>query len=135
MAWNMKKYLEIKSSQMEHHNRKGYENYSLNLESVFGFLSNYNSKTIEVRTDGSFYTCTISISHSYLHSIRIYHEFIEQQLIVTLKLGNDFQTTIEFNRKNNIVNENDLKPNGDDYLSALASNAEIIKMILQTNHA
>ena len=70
-----------------------------------------------------------------MHSIRIYHEFIEQQLIVTFKLGNDFQTTIEFNRKNNIVNENDLKPNGDDYLSALASNAEIIKMILQTNHA
>lgn len=135
MAWNLTKFLEIKTSKMQHHYRKGYENYSLHLESVFGFLSNYNSKTIEERTDGSFYTCTIQISHSYLQSIRIYHEFIEQQLIVTLKLGNDFQTTIEFNRKNNVVNENDLKPNGDDYLNALTSNAEIIKLILQTNPA
>ena len=110
--------------------RKGYENYEEQLEKTLGFLSEYLSEEIERQTDGSFYNLTLKITNTTVKSIRVYHEFIEQQLIVTLQIGEEFKTTFELNKSLHLFKDEELKPEGDDYLNALQNNAHVIKKVM-----
>ena len=129
-AWSTKKFLEIKSLVMKSQMRKGYENYEGQLEKTFGFLSEYRGEEIERRTDGSFYVLSLKTTNTPVKSIRVYHEFIEQQLIVTLQIGEEFKTTLELNKNLQLFKDEELKPKGDDYLNALQKNAQVIKKIM-----
>jgi hypothetical protein len=110
--------------------RKGYENYEEQLEKTLGFLSEYLSEEIERRTDGSFYVLSLKTINTTVKSIRVYHEFIEQQLIVTLQIGEEFKTTLELNKILHLFKEEELKPEGDDYLNALQKNAFVIRKVM-----
>lgn len=110
--------------------RIGYENYITDFKNIFQFLTAYDYVNVENRTDGSFFLYSIKLNNSKIKSIRFYHEFIEQQLLVTLFINNNYRTTLELNIEKNYYSEKDLKPNGDDYINALKNNAEIIKLLL-----
>ena len=110
--------------------RKGYENYEEQLEKALGFLSEYLCEEIERRTDGSFYVLSLKTTNTPFKSIRVYHEFIEQQLIVTLQIGEEFKTTLELNKNLHLFKDEELKPEGDDYLNALQKNAQVIKKVM-----
>ena len=130
MVWSSTKFLEIKSNFMKIQFRKGYENYKEDLHHIFDLIFRQNFEIVEERTDGSFYAYSVKLFNSRINSIRVYHEFIENQLIVTLNIGNDFLTTLELNKRIGAFKDSDLKPNGEEYLSALSKNAEIIKGML-----
>jgi hypothetical protein len=110
--------------------RKGYENYEEQLEKALGYLSEYLCEEIERRTDGSFYLLSLKTKNTPVKSIRVYHEFIEQQLIVTLQIGEEFKTTLELNTNLHLFKDEELKPEGDDYLNALQKNAQVIKKVM-----
>lgn len=110
--------------------RQGYENYEEQLEKALGFLSEYLCEEIERRTDGSFYVLSLKTTNTPVKSIRVYHEFIEQQLIVTLQIGEEFKTTLELNKNLHLFKDEELKPEGDDYLNALQKNAQVIKKVM-----
>jgi hypothetical protein len=93
-------------------------------------LSEYLSEEIERQTDGSFYNLSLKITNTTVKSIRVYHEFIEQQLIVTLQIGEEFKTTFELNKSLHLFKDEELKPEGDDYLNALQNNAHVIKKVM-----
>lgn len=112
---------------MKIHFRKGFENYKEELHNIFDLICGQDFEIIEERTDGSFYAYCVKLFNSRIYTIRIYHEFIENQLIITLNIGNDFITTLEINKRIGAFNDNELKPNGVEYLSALLKNAELIK--------
>jgi len=111
--------------------RNGYENYEFDLHKSFDFLLPYIAEIVEERSDGSFYVYCIRLSENKVKTIRIYHEFAEQQLLITLQINHDYFTTLEINRKINAVKDEDLRPKGDDYLGALYSNAQVIKRIVE----
>jgi len=113
--------------------RLGYENYKLDLQKAFDFLSPFKYEVVEQRSDGSFFAYGVILTGNKVKTIRIYHEFIEQQLIVTLQIGNEYYTTLEINRKINALNEEDLNPKGDDYLDALMMNALIVRKVIEEN--
>lgn len=113
--------------------RLGYENYKLDLLKAFDFLSSFKYEVVDQRSDGSFFAYGVILTGSKVKTIRIYHEFIEQQLIVTLQIGNEYYTTLEINRKINAINEGDLNPKGDDYLDALMMNALIVRKVIEEN--
>ncbi|MEO0065355.1 MAG: hypothetical protein RI983_681 [Bacteroidota bacterium] len=110
--------------------RNGYENYESDFKNILQFLSAYDFIIDDNRTDGSYYLYSIKLNNSKIKSIRFYHEFIEQQLLVTIMINDNYYTTLELNKNKKYYNEKDLKPNGDDYINALKNNAEIIKMLL-----
>ncbi len=111
--------------------RKGYENYEFDLHKFFDFLIPYIAEIVEERSDGSFYVYCIRLSENKVKTIRIYHEFAEQQLLITLQINNDYFTTIEINRKINVVKDEDLRPKGDYYLAAFSANAQVIKKMVE----
>jgi hypothetical protein len=74
---------------------------------------------------------SIRLTGKKVKTIRIYHEFIEQQLIITLQINHDYLTTLEINKKINAVKDEDLKPKGDDYLDSLDANAQVIRKVLE----
>jgi hypothetical protein len=110
--------------------RKGYENYEEQLEKALGYLSEYLVEEIERRADGSFYVLSLKTINTPVKSIRVYHEFIEQQLIVTLQIGEEFKTTLELNKNLHLFKDEELKPEGDDYLNALQKNALVIRKVM-----
>lgn len=110
--------------------RVGYENYITDFKNIFHFLTAYDFNIIENKTDGSFFLYSIKLNNCKIKSIRFYHEFIEQQFLVTLLINNNYRTTLELNKEKNLFSEKDLKPNGDDYINALKNNAELIKSLL-----
>lgn len=110
--------------------RNGYENYAKDLHTVLDFLSGFTDEILEEKTDGSFYVFCIKLVNTAVKTIRFYHEFIEQQLIITLQIGDDFITTLELNKRISAMNEEDLIPKGDNYLDALHNNAIFIKNIV-----
>lgn len=93
-------------------------------------MSEYLSEEIERRTYGSFYVFSQKKTNTPVKFIRVYHEFIEQQLIVTLQIVEEFKTTLELNKILHLFKDEELKPEGDDYLNALQKNAHVIRKVM-----